>query len=152
MFLDKDNKIEMKKIIIFPFIVFILLMSSCTSKNIKAEITPYDLVELYSSSQYESFVDDYKNNDSIKYDYSVKVYNSEEESRNYLFVYFFEDDKAANDFYKEYNSKTGFIWLFGLIFGENLNVKYEKYDYMVLEYNNSTSKDMINIYMDFIYE
>ncbi len=127
-------------------------MSSCASKNIKADITSNDLVELYSSSQYETFVDDYENNDSIKYDYSVKVFNSEEESRNYLFVYFFEDDNTANDFYKEYNSKTGFIWLFGLIFGENLNVKYEKYDYMVLEYNNNTSKDMIGIYKDFIYE
>lgn len=142
----------MKKMIIFPFIVSILLMSSCTSKNIKAEITPNDLVELYSSSQYETFVDDYENNDSIKYDYSVKVYNSEEESRNYLFVYFFEDDNTTNDFYKEYNSKTGFIWLFGLFFGENLNVKFEKYDYMVLEYNNNTSKDMISIYKDFIYK
>ena len=109
-------------------------------------------MELYSTYQYKTLVEDYTDSESIKYNYSVKAFNKENESGDYLFIYFFSDDKTANDFYKENNSKTGIIWIFGLIFGENLNVKYEKYDYMVLEYDSKTSKDLISIYKDFIYE
>ena len=141
-----------KKIVVLSLISFVLMLSGCSSKNVKSNLTPDDIVKLYSTSQYKTLVEDYTDSESIKYNYSVKAFNKENESRDYLFIYFFSDDKTANDFYKENNSKTGIIWIFGLIFGENLNVKYEKYDYMVLEYDSKTSKDLISIYKDFIYE
>ena len=141
-----------KKIVVLSLISFVLMSSGCSSKNVKSNLTPDDIVELYSTSQYKTLVEDYTDSESIKYNYSVKAFNKENESRDYLFIYFFSDYKTANDFYKENNSKTGIIWIFGFIFGENLNVKYEKYDYMVLEYDSKTSKDLISIYKDFIYE
>ena len=141
-----------KKIAVLSLISFVLMLSGCSSKNAKSNLTPDDIVKLYSTSQYKTLVEDYTDSESIKYNYSVKAFNKENESRDYLFIYFFSDDKTANVFYKENNSKTGIIWTFCLIFGENLNVKYEKYDYMVLEYDSKTSKDLISIYKDFIYE
>ena len=90
-----------KKIVVLSLISFVLMLSGCSSKNVKSNLTPNDIVKLYSTSQYKTLVEDYTDSESIKYNYSVKAFNKENESRDYLFIYFFSDDKTANVFYKD---------------------------------------------------
>ena len=96
-----------KKIVVLSLISFVLMLSGCSSKNVKSNLTPDDIVELYSTSQYKTLVEDYTDSESIKYNYSVKAFNKENESRDYLFIYFFSDDKMQMIFIKKIIRKQG---------------------------------------------
>ena len=47
-----------KKIVVLSLISFVLMLSGCSSKNVKSNLTPDDIVELYSTSQYKTLVEE----------------------------------------------------------------------------------------------
>lgn len=145
----------MKKFIKFILsILMIFTIASCGNKEVKENITPELVISAYENTSYSTF--GHQNEvDNFKYTYSVKVYNSENETSDYIFIYFFLNNEDAKDFVKENNSKRGVIFFFSIIFGEATKAKWTQYDYMVVESTISKAKsqvkDMINIYESVIY-
>lgn len=138
-------------------VLLVLLVSSCTKKTVKENLTALIVSKAYDDTSYECWVHNIseENRDKYKYVSELKVYNKDYEN-DYIFVYFFEDRNQAK-LYVNDNDKSGFFfWLFSLIYGESTMVEYKRYDYIVVEsYKNKSSKsrkDMIEILENYIYE
>ncbi len=120
-------------------------------------MTPEIVAEAYEGTSYSTWCHNINEDDfdTYKYESELKVFNPEV-TDDYIFVYFFEDNDLAKAYEQENNSKTGFLWLFSLLFGKSTKVNYDRYDYMVVESYMGESaksrKDMIQIFETTIYE
>ena len=68
-------------------------------------------MKLYSTSQYKTLVEDYTDSESIKYNYSVKAFNKENEynftiSSGVKLLFTFLEEQPDNIRTKEINDKT----------------------------------------------
>ena len=148
----------MKKIISMIIVLIIFCLSSCSLKPVKEDLTIYDLIDVYKESPYLtwSHIVDLEDNSIYKYQSELKVYNPDNESRDYIFIYFFENYSKAQSFVNDRSSKSCAVWFFSLIFGEETKPNYEQYDYIVVESYKSNSapsrNDMIKIFENKIYE
>lgn len=149
----------MKKILsLICLIVLLLCLFSCSSKSVKSDLTPEIIAKAYEDSSYSTWCHTIKeeNLDAYKYKSELKVYNPDNESKDYIFIYFFNDAEEAKTYEKECDSKTTVIWFFSLIFGEPGSVKYDRYDYIVVASEKSNEaksrSDMIRIFKSAIYE
>ena len=134
----------MKRIIPMMCIVLILTcLTGCSDVQVKSNLTPDLVAAAYAGGQYSTWCHTISDESKDAYDYwaELKVYNANDESRDYIMVYFFTDADEAEKYVKEYKSKSSMTWLFSVIMGEATKVVYDRYEYIVVEsYKSDTAK------------
>ena len=97
-----------------PFLIItvllVLLVSSCTKKIVKENLTALIISKAYDDTLYETWVHNIGEEDinKFKYIFELKVYNKDFEN-DYIFVYFFEDSDQAK-LYVNDNDESGFFF------------------------------------------
>lgn len=146
-----------KKLFAFCIIFAIILcISSCRSTKYNENLSPDEVLDAYADTKYSVFFKTVAESDfsEIAYRYSIKVYNPENESRDYIFIYFFDDENEAIDFENTGKSKSGIIRFVSMIFGESVTADYKRYGNIVVESNKASAsrKEMIRIFENTIFQ
>ena len=147
-----------KSIALTGLVILSILLLSCSPGSVKSGLTPETVAEAYEESSYSTWCHTISGDDADAYKYKseLKVYDPDNESEDCVFVYFFDSAEEAEAYKKEQESKSGGVWLFSLIFGRPTAVRYDRYDYMVVESFKSAGavsrKNMIGIFEDAVLE
>lgn len=158
MYTIKTMKIRYKLLSMMLILVLSLAVSSCNSSNIKEDLNAEMIAVIFQETNYSTWLRSINTEDleNYKYESELKVFNPQDESKDYILIYFFNNIDDAKAYEKEFTSKSGLLHFFSFIYGENTKVKYERYDYMIVEsYKNrsaKSTKEMIRIFEKLIYE